>query len=176
MAPTPQPPPWSSKTGVDAVVERWLSERAIVECVAAERTLAARGPEYAPLPAGLDPRLVRGLERRGIQRLYSHQARAIEAALAGRHVAIATPTASGKSLCLHLPVLNALAKNDSASALYLYPTKALSRDQEQGLHTLLADSELGIPALVYDGDTPGDARRAARDQGRLLLTNPDMLH
>ncbi|HKO95324.1 MAG TPA: DEAD/DEAH box helicase, partial [Polyangiaceae bacterium] len=176
MPPTPEPPPWSSKTGVDAVVERWLSERAVVECVAAERTLAARGPEYAPLPEGLDPRLVRGLERRGIHRLYSHQSRAIEAALAGRHVAIATPTASGKSLCLHLPVLNAIAKKESASALYLYPTKALSRDQEQGLHSLLADSELGIPALVYDGDTPGDARRAARDQGRLLLTNPDMLH
>jgi DEAD/DEAH box helicase domain-containing protein len=157
-------------------VRRWLSERRVVECLAAERTLPAREPQHAPLPVGLDERLVRGLERRGITRLYDHQAQAIEAALSGRHVVIATPTASGKSLCLHVPVLNALAKDPNASALYLYPTKALSRDQEQGLHALLADSELGIPALVYDGDTPADARRAARDQSRVLLTNPDMLH
>ncbi len=171
-----RPPPWSVPTGVDSVVHRWLSERRVVECLAAERTLPAREPQHAPLPAGLDPRLIRGLERRGITRLYDHQAQAISAALSGQHVVIATPTASGKSLCLHVPVLDALAKDANASALYLYPTKALSRDQEQGLHALLADSELGIPALVYDGDTPADARRAARDQSRVLLTNPDMLH
>jgi DEAD/DEAH box helicase domain-containing protein len=161
---------------VDAVIDQWLRRRAVVECLAAERTLAAQGPRFAPIPGGLDPRLVRGLGRRGITQLYDHQAQAIAAALEGRHVVIATPTASGKSLCLHLPVLNAISKDPEASALYLYPTKALSRDQEQGLHALIADAELGIPALVYDGDTPGDARRAAREQGRVLLTNPDMLH
>jgi DEAD/DEAH box helicase domain-containing protein len=174
--PSPQPPPWSADTGVDSVVQKWLSQRGVVECLAADRTLAAQGPSYAPIPAGLDPRLVQGLTRRGISRLYDHQARAIEAALSGRHVVIATPTASGKSLCLHLPVLNAISQDPNASAIYLYPTKALSRDQEQGLHALLADSELAIPALVYDGDTPADARRAAREQSRVLLTNPDMLH
>jgi DEAD/DEAH box helicase domain-containing protein len=173
---SPRAPPWSSRTGVDAVVENWRSERAVVECLAAERTLGARGPSYAAIPGGLDPRLVQGLARRGITRLYEHQAQAVEAALSGRHVVIATPTASGKSLCLHLPVLNAISQDPHASALYLYPTKALSRDQEQGLHALLEESELGIPALVYDGDTPADARRAAREQSRVLLTNPDMLH
>src|SRR6185295_13065387 len=174
--PSPQPPPWSADIGVDSVVRKWLSQRAVVECLAAERTLAAQGPSYAPIPAGLDRRLVQGLARRGISRLYDHQAQAIEAALSGRHVVIATPTASGKSLCLHLPVLNAICRDPNASAIYLYPTKALSRDQEQGLHALLADSQLAIPALVYDGDTPADARRAAREQSRVLLTNPDMLH
>lgn len=172
----PAPPPWTHRTGVDAVLEHWLSERRVLECVAAERTLSAREGETAPIPAGLDPRLLRGLERRGITQLYSHQAEAIEAALSGRHVVIATPTASGKSLCLHLPVLHALLQEPGANALYLYPTKALSRDQEQGLSGLLHDAELGIPALVYDGDTPADARRAARDQSRLILSNPDMLH
>jgi DEAD/DEAH box helicase domain-containing protein len=162
--------------GVDAVIQKWLGRRAVVECLAAERTLAAQDATFAAIPGGLDPRLVRGLARRGITQLYDHQAQAIEAALGGRHVVIATPTASGKSLCLHLPVLNAIGKDPDASALYLYPTKALSRDQEQGLHALIADAELGIPALVYDGDPPGDARRAARQQGRVLLTNPDMLH
>jgi DEAD/DEAH box helicase domain-containing protein len=161
---------------VDAVIDKWLARRSVVECLAAERTLAAQEPSFSPIPSGLDPRLVQGLARRGITRLYDHQAQAVEAALEGRHVVIATPTASGKSLCLHLPVLNAIGRDPEASALYLYPTKALSRDQEQGLHALIADAELGIPALVYDGDTPGDARRAAREQGRVLLTNPDMLH
>lgn len=89
---------------------------------------------------------------------------------------IATPTASGKSLCLHMPVLDAISRDARASAIYLYPTKALSRDLEQGLQALLADPGLGIPGLVYDGDTPADARRAAREQVRVLLTNPDMLH
>jgi DEAD/DEAH box helicase domain-containing protein len=172
----PAPPPWSHRTGVDAVLEGWLSERRVRECVAAERTLGACAGETAPIPAGLDARLLRGLQHRGIAQLYSHQAQAIEAALAGKHVVIATPTASGKSLCLHLPVLHALLREPGANAIYLYPTKALSRDQEQGLAGLLRDAELGIPALVYDGDTPADARRAARDQSRLILTNPDMLH
>src|SRR5262245_4031456 len=137
-APAPRPPPWSSPSGVDSVVQRWLSERAVVECLSAERTLEARGPSYAAIPDGVDARLVAALGRRGITRLYAHQARAVEAALARRHVVIATPTASGKSLCLHLPVLNAISRDPSASALYLYPTKALSRDQEHGLHALIA--------------------------------------
>jgi DEAD/DEAH box helicase domain-containing protein len=161
---------------VDVVVERWLGERSVTECFAADRTLAAADAEYAPLPASLDERLVRALAQRGITRLYAHQARAIQAALDGAHVITATPTASGKSLCLHLPVLDALAKDESASAIYLYPTKALSRDQEHGLHALVREAELGIGALVYDGDTPGDARRVAKDQSRVILTNPDMLH
>src|SRR5688572_3598645 len=171
---SPKAPPWTRETGVDVVVERWLGERSVIECFAADRTQPASEAEYAELPSGLDERLVRALARRGITRLYAHQARAIRAALDGAHVITATPTASGKSLCLHLPVLDALAKDESASAIYLYPTKALSRDQEQGLHALIADAELSLPALVYDGDTPGDARRAVRDQSRVVLTNPDM--
>jgi DEAD/DEAH box helicase domain-containing protein len=162
--------------GVDAVVNQWLSDQTVVECFAAERTLAPSTAKFAALPTNLDERLVRGLRRRGIEQLYSHQRDAVSAALSGRHVITATPTASGKSHCLHLPVLDALAKDATASAIYLYPTKALSRDQEHDLHGLIRDAELAIPALVYDGDTPGDARRAARSQGRLVLTNPDMLH
>jgi DEAD/DEAH box helicase domain-containing protein len=173
---SPKAPPWTRETGVDVVVERWLGERSVIECFAADRTQPASEAEYAALPSGLDERLVRALARRGITRLYAHQERAIRAALDGAHVITATPTASGKSLCLHLPVLDALAKDESASAIYLYPTKALSRDQEHGLHALIREAELGIGALVYDGDTPGDARRVAKNQSRVILTNPDMLH
>jgi DEAD/DEAH box helicase domain-containing protein len=168
--------PWARDTGVDVVVDRWRAERSVIECFAADRTVAPRSADYGAIPGELDARLVAALERRGIERLYSHQEEAVLAALGGRHVITATPTASGKSLCLHLPVLDALAKDESASAIYLYPTKALSRDQEHGLHALIREAELEIGALVYDGDTPGDARRVAKNQSRVILTNPDMLH
>jgi DEAD/DEAH box helicase domain-containing protein len=161
---------------VDVVVERWLAARSVIECFAADRTVSPRAAEYGAVPGELDARLVAALARRGIDQLYSHQQEAVRAALDGQHVITATPTASGKSLCLHLPVLDALAKDESASAIYLYPTKALSRDQEHGLHALIREAELGIGALVYDGDTPGDARRIAKSQSRVILTNPDMLH
>jgi DEAD/DEAH box helicase domain-containing protein len=167
---------WSPDLGVDAVVRKWLQSGKVTRCLAAQRELPARDAQHAALPPGLDPRIVAALERRGIRELYTHQRRAIDAAREGKHVLTATPTASGKSLCLHLPVLDALARDASASALYLYPTKALSRDQEHGLHALIREAELNIPALVFDGDTPADARRAAKKHGRILLTNPDMLH
>jgi DEAD/DEAH box helicase domain-containing protein len=108
--------------------------------------------------------------------MYAHQARAIEAALARRHVVVSTPTASGKSLCFHVPVLQALAEDPEARAVYLYPTKALARDQEAGLRELMTAAGSSAGAIVYDGDTPGDARRAAREQAHVVLTNPDMLH
>ncbi len=177
-APSPpaRPPPWARATGVESVLEKWSAQRAVTECFTADRRFPAAGSQFEPIPGELDGRLVGGLKRRGIEQLYSHQARSVRASLEGKHVVVATPTASGKSLCLHLPVLDALCREPEASALYLYPTKALSRDQEQGLQQLVADSELGFPALVFDGDTPADARRSIRDQCRLLLTNPDMLH
>ncbi|HET8933769.1 MAG TPA: DEAD/DEAH box helicase [Polyangiales bacterium] len=116
------------------------------------------------------------LRSRGIERLYSHQQEAFALAMAGADMVIATPTASGKSLCYNLPVLQALATEQGARALFLFPTKALARDQEVALHALLEDAELQYGAITYDGDTPGDARRAARDRSALILTNPDMLH
>jgi DEAD/DEAH box helicase domain-containing protein len=118
----------------------------------------------------------RALRSRGIQELYGHQARAFELAAGGKHVVVATPTASGKSLCYNLPVLHALAADPTATALYLFPTKALSRDQEEALRAFMRDAELSIGAITYDGDTPVDARRAARQRAGVLLTNPDMLH
>ncbi len=169
-------PPWSHSTGLGSVVDEWLSSGKVRPCFAAHRLLDPKGAVHTEIPAGLAPSLKQALARRGVTALYSHQAEAIEAALAGRHVVVATPTASGKSLCFHLPVLNALIDDPSASALFLYPTKALSRDQEHNLRELISDSGLGVPATVYDGDTPGDARRGARERCRIVLTNPDMLH
>lgn len=171
------PPPWASEPrGVQAVVEQWLSEGRVRPCLALQEQLPSSPARWAPVPESVHPALASVLRQRGITQLYTHQAEAILAAARGQHVVIATPTSSGKSLCFHLPVLSTIAEDPSHSALYLYPTKALSRDQEHNLKQLIDDATLGIGALVYDGDTRADARRAARQRARIVLTNPDMLH
>jgi len=141
-----------------------------------DSTVHAAPGAFTPLPDALAPEVARALRARGIERLYAHQTRAIQAAVAGQHVVIATPTASGKSVAFHAPVLQSLCEDPSARAIYIYPTKALARDQESGLLELMAEAGLGGGAIVYDGDTPPDARRAARERARVVLTNPDMLH
>src|SRR5579859_5889936 len=168
-------PPWKAEHGVDAVLSRWLASAVVKPWLCTDETLPGSGATYAAAPALAKP-VQQALWARGIGRLYSHQAQAIEAALAGRNVVVGTPTASGKSLCFHLPVLQALTEDPNARALYLFPTKALARDQEAGLRELMAAAGVDAGAAVYDGDTPGDARRAAREQARVILTNPDMLH
>ena len=169
-------PPWRTPTGLDGVVSSWLASGYVRPCLTADRTLPPRAGAFSPIPDSLSPALAGALRARGIERLYAHQAQAYEAARAGKHVVVATPTASGKSLCFHLPVLETLAREPDASAIYLYPTKALARDQEAGIRALIAEAALSIPAIVYDGDTPGDARRAARERSPIVMTNPDMIH
>jgi DEAD/DEAH box helicase domain-containing protein len=168
--------PWERDRGIEHVVRQWLASGAVRECLVTDETLEPRAGRYAPLPPALDPRLAAALRARGITRLYAHQAQAFDAAHARRHTVVATPTASGKSLCYNLPIAHALATEPDARALYLFPTKALSRDQEASLRALLHQAGLPAGAVVYDGDTPGDARRAARARGGAILTNPDMLH
>lgn len=130
---------------------------------------------FAPLPGDLPPALAAALRQRGIEQLYSHQAAAWQAAQARQHVAVVTPTASGKSLCYTLPVLTA-AMQDNAKALYLFPTKALAQDQVAELLEINQAGNLGVKAFTFDGDTPGDARQAIRLHGDVVVSNPDMLH
>jgi DEAD/DEAH box helicase domain-containing protein len=170
------PPPWKRERGVEAVLARWLASSWVKPCFCADETLAGTGAACADIPASLAPALVRALHERGIERLYTHQAQALASTRAGRHLVVATPTASGKSLAFHLPVLEAFFDDPDARAIYLYPTKALARDQEAGLRELMASAGMSAGAIVYDGDTPGDARRVARERARVVLTNPDMLH
>jgi DEAD/DEAH box helicase domain-containing protein len=152
--------------------------------VTAWRTREARPACYAPTPPWLDGRLQAALAGLGIARLYSHQVQALEAADRGEHVVVATGTASGKSLCYHLPALQAVLSDPQASALYLFPTKALAHDQESFLQRLieaLPDPERTATTsrprfATYDGDTPPAARPRIRREARLVLTNPDMLH
>jgi DEAD/DEAH box helicase domain-containing protein len=137
--------------------------------------LPPRPPRWGEVSRPFSPPVQRALERLGVERLYLHQAQAIHAAWEGRHVVVATPTASGKSLCYHLPVLDSLLTERPARALYLYPTKALAQDQLRTLH-LLIPPEGGLSFGIYDGDTGERERLALRRSARLLLTNPDMLH
>lgn len=168
-------PPWHLRTGLNCVLENWFTG-AVGKHIVADRTYPSEPASYAPAPSDLHPGLRAALLKRGIAELYEHQLEALASARSGKHTIIATPTASGKSLCFNLPVLDAIAKEPGATAIYLYPTKALSRDQEASLHGLSADAGLSVAATVYDGDTPGDARRAARQSSRIVMTNPDMLH
>ncbi|ADU51169.1 DEAD/DEAH box helicase domain protein [Thermaerobacter marianensis DSM 12885] len=136
----------------------------------------ARAGRYAPPPPGLDPRLVAWLNGRGIRQLYSHQAEAVAASLAGEDVVVVTPTASGKTLCYTLPVLQRMLERPSARALFLFPTKALAQDQYAALQQAIDQLGLDLKAYTYDGDTPEAARRAIRAAGQVVITNPDMLH
>ncbi|HKA61849.1 MAG TPA: DEAD/DEAH box helicase [Methylomirabilota bacterium] len=143
--------------------------------ITAVRHFDARPAVFAPFPSSLDPRIVEALKARGIGQLYSHQARAFDTVGKGEHLVVVTPTASGKTLCYNLPVLQALVQQPEARVLYLFPTKALAQDQLAEL-TELAKSLPDMRMFTYDGDTPQDARRSVRARANLVLTNPDMLH
>jgi len=155
------------------LLARWRTEPSIGGNIAAWRTLPAHPPEYRPLPAELHPALRAALRAQGIEALYTHQALVWKHVQRGEHSLLCTPTASGKTLAYNLPVLDALLRSPEATALYLFPAKALAQDQLLALP--LAPSGEGSAAL-YDGDTAAAARPAIRKRARLLLTNPDMLH
>lgn len=142
-------------------------------------TLPARTARFGELQPPLPPPVQGALKARGITRLYTHQVCAIEALRAGRDTVVVTGTASGKSLCFHLPVLERLLDEPGATALYLFPTKALAQDQLKSL-TRLAQGGFGLAgevrAGVYDGDTAASTRRRIRDESNVILSNPDMLH
>ena len=148
--------------------------------VTALRRLPPVAAEYAPFPPAVDERLRHALESRGVAQLYTHQAEAIDHALAGRNVVVVTPTASGKTLCYNAPILSSILQDPSSRALYLFPTKALAQDQLaelQALCELLGDgTDTSVGVFTYDGDTPQDARRTIRARAHLVLSNPDMVH
>src|SRR6202795_1702523 len=146
------------------------------EILTAVRHYPAREAQWAEFPEWVHADLRAAYYAKGIRQLYTHQAAAAEAIHAGKNVVIVTPTASGKTLCYNLSVLNAVLENSDARALYLFPTKALAQDQLAELHDLnqRLDDRFGV--FTYDGDTPADARRSIREKGHIVLTNPDMLH
>jgi DEAD/DEAH box helicase domain-containing protein len=158
------------------VVNAFLERHSTGEIITAVRRFPAREAQWADFPTWIHADLRAAYAAKGIRRPYTHQAQAAEAVHEGKNVVIVTPTASGKTLCYNLPILNAILEDTDTRALYLFPTKALAQDQLAELHDVnqRLDNRFGV--FTYDGDTPSDARKAIREKGHLVLTNPDMLH
>jgi DEAD/DEAH box helicase domain-containing protein len=161
---------------VREIVDQFVERDQRGEIITAMRHIPAREAKFAPLPEWVRPELAAAYAEKGVAQLYSHQALAAASVREGRNVVVVTPTASGKTLCYNLPVLNTVLENPGARALYLFPTKALAQDQLSELHDLCAGLDHRFGVFTYDGDTPADARKAIRERGHIVLSNPDMLH
>jgi DEAD/DEAH box helicase domain-containing protein len=163
-------------TSATDAIEALIGDPAIMRMVTAHRVIEPRPPRHAPWPSGLDQRIIDGLRSRGVEAPYVHQAAAIDAARERRNVVVVTPTASGKTLCYNVPVLDAVARDEAARALYLFPTKALAADQLDELRSLAGAAGIPLKTHTYDGDTPANVRSVVRAAGQVAITNPDMLH
>lgn len=142
-----------------------------------KKTIPARSPEYAEFPKSLHPDIQDFLSGQNIKSLYTHQAEAFSHAMAGENIVITTPTASGKSLCFYLPVVQEILKDPVTRAIFIYPTKALAADQYRALIPWMeALGEHRLSVGVYDGDTPPAERKRIRERANIILTNPDMLN
>jgi DEAD/DEAH box helicase domain-containing protein len=170
--------PLAPKKGDLTPVVRKFEQMALAEDspIRAIHRTPPRVAEFGDFPDGMNPKLRAVLQARGITRPYSHQSEAYTRIQAGENVVIVTPTASGKTLCYNLPVLDRLTAEPGARAMYLFPTKALAEDQLEELHGVIGEMGSDLCAFTYDGDTPQDARRAIRQRANIVLTNPDMLH
>jgi len=160
------------------VLESILSSPEFAPNIVVEKLIPASDGSFVPFPGDLDGRIAEALRKRGINRIYTHQGDVWESVKKSRHTVVVTPTASGKTLCYNLPVLDALLRDEKARALYLFPTKALSQDQQSELNEMVEGNSAAIPIKIatYDGDTPDSLRVSARDTGRIIISNPDMLH
>jgi DEAD/DEAH box helicase domain-containing protein len=161
-------------------LSEWLAriekDRRFRENATSIKHIPASEGTFANFPPWMSPLLQKVLAKRGITQLYSHQARAVELVRQGRDVVLVTPTASGKTLCYNIPVLQRVLEEPETRAIYLFPTKALANDQMTEVHSLIGEMKADIKTFTYDGDTPDDARQAIRKQGHVVVTNPDMLH
>ena len=139
-----------------------------------------RSAEYADFPDSIPHELISTLSSAGIKKLYKHQASCIESIQTGKHIIISTGTSSGKSLCYQIPILSSILTDPNATALLLFPTKALSADQQRAfsdiLETTKSQNLSDIRIGVYDGDTCTNRRIAIRNSANIIITNPDMLH
>jgi DEAD/DEAH box helicase domain-containing protein len=161
---------------VSAIIQELEKDFSVRPYLTALEHLPAQEAHLDEFPAWLDGTLVNYLKKNGIDSLYSHQASALQAINEGKNVVVVTPTASGKTLCYNLPVLNTMIKESESRAIYLFPTKALSQDQLGELYRMVEALDQEVKTFTYDGDTPVSARSAIRKQGHIVVTNPDMLH
>jgi DEAD/DEAH box helicase domain-containing protein len=161
-------------------LEQLLESPEFAPNIVVDRLLPAQEGVYEDFPKDLDPRVVQAFKSRDIERIYSHQAEVWKLAKKGKNVVVVTPTASGKTLCYNLPCLHELLTDENSRCLYLFPTKALSQDQQAELNEIVGSGDgksgLDVKIATYDGDTPDSLRISARDKGRIIISNPDMLH
>lgn len=142
-----------------------------------KKIIPEKSPIYAEFPPNLHPDIQSFLVKQNIQSLYIHQAETFYEAVNGKNIVITTPTASGKSLCFYLPVIQEILQNPVTRAIFVYPTKALAADQYRALKPWIEYfGEHRLSAGVYDGDTPPDERKRIRERANIILTNPDMLN
>lgn len=140
------------------------------------QTIDGKNAQSVSLPDDLHPEIQAALSGKGIEKLYTHQKSAYEKIIAGQSVVAVTPTASGKTLCYNLPVLQTILSNPNARALYMFPTKALAQDQKSEINEIIQAAGIDINSYTYDGDTPANIRQRVRQAGHVVITNPDMLH
>lgn len=166
------------------LLNRELQDKEFQDSINAWKSIEPVAAEYSPFPQMLNAAIVKGLQSSGIHQLYSHQLQTFEVVDCGENAIISTGTASGKTICYNLPVFNSLVSLPAATALYLFPTKALTADQLKKIHELNSAISLSgskaismqITPAIYDGDTPAHERNQIRNKANILLTNPDMLH
>lgn len=140
------------------------------------QTLEAKEARVTEFPEYIHPLLKESLQKRGINTLYTHQKEAYDAVMQRKSIVAVTPTASGKTLCYNLPVIQSIMQDSNARALYMFPTKALAQDQKSEINELIQEGNLSINCYTYDGDTPASIRQKVRKAGHIVITNPDMLH
>lgn len=167
---------FSKKKSIDEIVQLWKRDEELKNNILYWDTIEAKPASYAPFPDTLHPSIKKALEDRGISQLYTHQRQAFDYATKGESFTAVTPTASGKSLCYHLPVLQKILEDSSSRAIYLFPTKALAQDQKTDLNNLIESMGEEILSYTYDGDTAPAIRQKIRKAGHIVMTNPDMLH
>jgi len=165
-----------SDSSVTSVLEVLENKPGLRRNIVYKRIIPPQPAKYDEFPKSLPSELTGVLKKRGIPNLYIHQAKAIRELDQGKNIVVVTPTASGKTLCFNIPVVRAVMENPEARSLYIFPTKALSQDQYKELHEITEALERDIRVYTFDGDTPASARKAIRNSGHIVVTNPDMLH
>lgn len=161
---------------IDELIQEWQYDEELKQNIVHISTLEGRPARFADFPENLHPSIEKALNARGIEKLYTHQREAFDYAMEGKSFTAITPTASGKSLCYHLPVLQSILEDTSTRAIYLFPTKALAQDQKADLNELIDLMGEEILSYTYDGDTAPSIRQKVRKAGHIVMTNPDMLH
>ncbi|NWN95513.1 MAG: DEAD/DEAH box helicase, partial [Bacillus sp. (in: Bacteria)] len=164
------------KKNLQEILEQLQMDRSFQERIVHWHTIEGKPAVTVPFPGSITPAVLSALEKRGISSLYTHQAEAYQLAMAGKDFTAVTPTASGKTLCYNLPVLETILQNPDARALYMFPTKALAQDQKSEINEIIEEAGVPVNSYTYDGDTPSNIRQRVRKAGHIVITNPDMLH